>query len=749
MNELSTTETIRRTCPTCEACCGLIVEVDRTNNSIVSIKGDPDDTRSQGYVCAKSQVFNHVYEDPQRLRQPVLKTAEGWQPIGWNEALAMVANKFRGIIEAHGKDALGIYVGNPLGHDFAAGIYLQSLMAVVNTERFFSAGTVDQHPQQLVCWGLLGHEWLFPVPDLHRTDLFICMGANPVVSQGSILGTPDIEKTLRDLQERGGRCVVIDPRHSETAALADQHIFIRPGTDAWFLLSFAHVLVEQKAVDTGHVADNIDNLNAFIELVQDFPPEKTASVTGVDAAALRELAVRYAQTNRAALYGRIGLCTQEFGLVSHWLLMVISLISGKFDTAGGMMMATAPTGGSGPGVTGEVKPYGRWKSRKSGVPETCGELPASLLTEEITASGEEIRGLLTICGNPVLSVPGGRQLRDALSSVDFIVSLDIYINETTSCADLILPSSVHPEHSNIDVTFQNFATRNFASYSPRLLEPEAGVRDLGDIILDIAARLSGLEAAQMDEFILAGMIDTVVKRGEDSGYQLSAERIRDQCDGDTSAETYADLMMRSGPYGDWFGAEPDGLSLASLKVHPQATIDLGALQQRLPGILRTPGQRIDLMHELFTLDLPRLNKRFEELLAQDSSDKGKMLLVGRRHIRDMNSWLHNLRAYVRGRNRCTLKIHPDDARALYLQEGVLAAVRGEAGTVELPVEVTAEMMPGVVSIPHGFGHLYEGCEQDIAAASAGVSCNDIIGTGLDIASSTCVVNGVPVTVCRA
>ncbi|MCR9104444.1 MAG: molybdopterin-dependent oxidoreductase [Gammaproteobacteria bacterium] len=744
-------EVIRRICPTCEACCGLVMEVDRTAQKIISIKGDPQDHRSRGYVCAKSQAFNYIYEDGERLRHPVKRTKQGWEQISWTEAFDTIASKFTAIRDTYGKDALSIYVGNPLGHDFAAGIYLQSLMASVGTERFFSAGTVDQHPQQMVCWGLIGHEWLFPVPDLERTELFICMGANPVVSQGSILGTPNMEAAMRAIQARGGRCIAIDPRRTETAAIADQHLFIQPGTDAYFLMAFANELFLRDAIDLGHLAEHVDNLQALQETVSAYTADNTAAVTGVSASDLRALVDAYLAANGAALYGRIGLCTQEFGLAAHWMLMVISLISGNFDTAGGMMLSTAPTGDSGPGAPGEVKPYGRWHSRVRGVPETCGELPASLMAEEITAPGEEVHGLLTICGNPVLSVPRGDRIREALGTLDFMVALDIYINETTSQADIILPSTVHPEHSNIDVTFQNFTTRNYVSYSPRTFEPEPELKDLGEIILEISARMSGLSRDEMDGFIFQGMVDTVLKRAASAGVALNAEQVTAAVTGDTSPERFADLLIRSGPYGDWFGLADEGISLERLKAHPQASMDLGPLQSRLPGMLRTPGQRIDLLHEVFANDLQRLRAGFEQRVQAPQGRKpSDMLLIGRRHVRDMNSWLHNLKPYVRGKNRCTARLHSSDASALGLQDGALARVTSNVGQALVPVEVTDEMMPGVISIPHGFGHIYaDSAQTNAAAILPGVSCNNLIDESLDEASSTCVVNGVPVSVAPA
>lgn len=743
-------ETLHRICPTCEACCGLIMQVDRTEQKIISIKGDPLDHRSKGYVCAKSQAFNYIYEDPERLRHPVKKTENGWEKISWDEAFNTIAEKFSAIREQYGKDAIAFYVGNPLGHDFAAGVYLQSLMSVGATERFFSAGTVDQHPQQLVCWGLIGHEWLFPVPDLDRTDMLICMGANPVVSQGSILGKPDVKSVMEDIQARGGKCVVIDPRFTETAEVADQHVFVKPGTDVWFLMAFANVMFKNKQVDPAHLTPYVDGLAQLQDAIARYTPENTAAVTGVPAPVLYQLVEDYCASDRAALYGRIGLCTQEFGLAAHWMIMAISILSGNLDREGGMMFAAAPVGGSGPGSNADTKPYGRWHSRVRGVPETCGELPASLMAEEITAPGEDaVRGLLTICGNPVLSVPRGDRIRDALETLDFMVSLDIYINETTSQADIILPSTVHPEHSNIDVTFQNFTTRNYVSFSPKTFEPEPGLKDLGEIILEISARLAGLSRDEMEGFVYQGMVDTALDRASNDGYELTAEIINANVTGETTTERFIDIMLRSGPYGDQFGNQPEGISLEVVRQHPQASMDLGALQPRMANIFRTPGKRINLMHELFENDLQRVQDRFEELTIniESAADSNAMLMVGRRHIRDMNSWLHNLKPYVRGKNRCTMKINSNDAARIGLSDGGQARVVSKVGEVLVPVETTAEMMEGVISIPHGFGHTYDDSKQSNAGEmSPGISCNDLIDESLDIASSTCVVNGVPVQV---
>jgi len=734
-------ETVRRSCPICEASCGLLVQVDRRNDSILSVRGDPNDHRSAGYVCAKSQAIHHVHDDPERLRHPVKRTANGWEQISWEEALHTVASRLSAIRAEHGKDAIAIYVGEPTGHDYGAQLYLQPLMKLFQTERFFSSGTVDQHPQQMVCHALFGQQWAFPVPDLDHTDLFICMGANPRVSQGSVMSAPDVGRRLDELQARGGTVVVIDPRRNETAAAADQHIFIRPGTDAFFLLAFVNVLFAGHGVDPGRLGPLIDGIDGLQALTDGFTPENTAAITGVAPEVLRDLVRLYQGTERATLYGRCGVSTQRFGTLAHWLICAISLLTGKLDRRGGMMFPRPATGMSGPASeAAHAPPYGRWHSRVRGFPETCGELPASLMAEEITAPGKDrVRAVMTLCGNPVLSVPNGKRIREAMKSVDFMVAMDLYINETTSQADIILPSRSQLERNNCDLMSQSTSLRNFVNYSPAVLPPDPRSMDLWEILLEITARVAGIDAPTMDDMIIEGLVQQLAAV---PGRNVDAATMLVRLGETGGPERILDAMLRCGPYGDGFDDAADGLSLAKV-IAGDRCVDLGPMQPALPQALRTPGGRIDLMHHIFTDDLPRLRAEFERRGSCGPSD---MLLIGRRHLRDMNSWLHNQRAYVRGRNRCTLKVHPDDALRIGLIDGGRARLSSRVGSAEVIVEVSDEVMTGVVSLPHGFGHRYGDSLQSIATSvQPGVSCNDLIDDDvLDMASGTSVVNGAAV-----
>jgi anaerobic selenocysteine-containing dehydrogenase len=732
-------ETVFRTCPTCEASCGLKLEVERDARRVVSIKGDPDDVRTGGYVCAKSQAFRYVYEDPERLRRPVRREGDRWVEIGWDEALDEVAARLAAVRERHGKDAIAMYYGNPNGHNFHTQLYTQLFITMLDTERFFSAGSVDQQPQNLVCELLFGDPWMFPIPDLGRTDFFVCMGANPVVSQGSLMGVADARGRIGAISERGGRVVVLDPRRTETAGIADEHLFIRPGTDALFLFAWVNELFASGRVAPGRLAHFTDGVEQLRELAADFTPEAVAPVTGVDAPALRKLVRDFTEAQSPVLYGRIGLCTQEFGTLASWLVYVINILTGRLDAEGGAMFGRPATGQFEP--TGEVPAlqHGRFRSRVRGVPEYMAMLPASCMAEELEWEGEDaVRAMITVAGNPVLSVPNGKRVGSAMDGLEFVVALDIYINETTCRADIILPSTTQLEHSNYEFLFSAWQQGNYARYSPAVFAPEDGALHQYQIFLEILARMNGMTAGDLNGMMLDGMIARLT--ASPAFAHLDADAIKAQTAAYADGERLLDIMLRAGPYGDRFEDGGDGLSLERLKAAPHG-VELGPLTPQLPGLLRTAGQRISLVHDLICADIPRLRQRLER-------ESPGMVLIGRRHIRDMNSWLHNIEQYARGDDRCTLLVNPLDASRIGLVDGGRALVRSSVGELEVPVAVSEEMMPGVVSLPHGFGHNTARTRQSVAARrQPGVSANDLVDDGpLDLPSGTSVVNGVPVEV---
>lgn len=741
-------EIVRRSCPTCEACCGLRVHVDREKQAIVRIDGDPDDFRSRGYLCPKSQAMKAVYEDPDRIRRPLRKRADGtFEEIGWDEAFAYAAEKLRPIREKYGPQALGVFIGEPTGHNLGALLYTTLFMRALGTPRAFSSATMDQFPKNVTLKLMYGDGWMFVIPDVKRTDLFICMGGNPVVSQGSLMGTPDVPGVLTAIRKRGGRVVVIDPRRTETAELADEHVFIRPGTDAYFLAAMIQVFFAENLVDLGRFAAFTDGVEEVRALCREFTPEAVADVTGIPAETIRRLAREYARTRKAALYGRIGTCTQEFGTLASWLLDVAAILTGHFDEEGCMMFPRPAAGQSEPGDPNPPMSVGDYRTIARKLPTIDGQLPAGAMAEEIeekSAGDQRMRALLTAAANPVLSAPNGNRLAEALGELDFMVAVDIYVNETTSHADLILPTTVSVEEENFDFTYATTCSHNYARWSPAIFAPEPDAKPHWEVLMRLVEAATGVTLEQLDEAMVDGIAGSVTRPGG-------------RCEGRTPEELKAaigdvrgplrilDLMLRAGPYGDRFEPGKRGLSLQGLR-DQGGLVDLGPLQPRLPEALKTPGRRVALAPEYVTADMPRLRAALA-----DAKRKDRLLLVGRRQVRNMNSWLHNAQVLAKGRDRCTLLIHPDDARRFGLEDGGKARVRSRSGEIVTAVEVSDEMMRGVVSLPHGFGHTRPGSRTRVATKlQPGANANQLTDElPLDVPSGTHIANGIPVEIARA
>ncbi len=698
-----------RTCNLCEAMCGL--EIEHRDGQVLRVAGDRADPFSRGHICPKAVALKDVYEDPNRLRRPLRRRGTEWEEISWDEAFGEVVAKLTGIRAQHGPDAIGIYAGNPSVHNAGTTFSFPGFAKAIGTKNFFSATSVDQLPHHFAAWQLFGHPLLLPIPDLDRTDFWLILGGNPIASNGSLMTAPDVATRLRAIQQRGGKVVVIDPRHTETALRADEHHFIRPGTDVYFLLAAVQVIFSEDLVRLGHLTDFTDGIEDLRTLVAPFTPEAVASATGISAETITRLARAFAQTERAVAYGRVGVSTQAFGGACLWLISALNALTGHLDTPGGAMFTTPAfdvLGKKQPSVARPYTRYDRYRSRVSQRPEFMGELPVSGLAEEILTPGQgQIRALVTNSGNPVLSTPNGRQLDEALGQLDFMVSFDIYLNETTRHAHLILPPATGLETAHYDTTFHLLAIRNTAKYSEPLFEKSPGAKYDWEIFEELRHRL---------------------EMGNPPTEPLP------------NPETKLDLGLRFGPYGK------TGLTLQTLKDDPHG-LDFGPLQPRLPERLSTPNGRLPLAPELLAKDLPRIRENLNRLRSQFTTHPSQLLLIGRRHLRDNNSWMHNSARLVKGRNRCTLQITPADAEARGIVSGQTVRVRSRVGSVELEAEVTATLMPGVVSMPHGYGHGRRGIRLDVAQQHAGVSINDLTDeTLLDELSGVVAFNGVPVTV---
>ena len=734
-------EIVRRSCPICEACCGIVVEVDRDAGRVVRISGDEEDPRSRGYLCPKAYAPAAVYEDPDRIRTPLIKEAGGFRPASWNEALDLCGERLRAIRGRFGNDAIATYIGNPTGFNLGAMLWSGMFIQMLSSERVFSGATVDQFPKNLSCRVLYGDSWLFPIPDIDRTEYFVVLGANPAVSNGSLMSAPNMKDRLRRMRTAGVKIVVVDPRRTETAEMADQWIPIRPGADAYLLMAMIDTLFAEDLVAPGRAADFTDGIDELGRLAAAFPASKVAAVTGIDADTIRRLTREFAAAERAVLYGRFGTCTAEFGTLTSWLVDAFNLLTGNFDREGGLMFPRPATGQSEPRpIDAGPVPYGRFHSRVRGFPEFDGQLPAS----ELDSAGEQrIRAFISAAGNPVVSTPNGRRLSRALDMLDFMVSVDIYVNETTRHADVILPSLSAFEETNYDFLFQSTAVRDMARYSPRVFEPDPRLKPHWEILAELAARLNSTTVEALDDMMLWAILGLAVgvpgTRCEHVSHEEAASKIGER----RGPERLLDLMLRAGPYGDRFEDEADGLSLAKLAAVPHA-VDLGALKpRRLPDILKTPGRRIPLADPLLAADVERLTARLDERSRADG-----LVLVGRRQMRNMNSWLHNVEILARGRNRCTLLVHPEDAARAGIEAGGRARVRSRVGEVVAEVEVSDEMMPGVVSLPHGFGHDEPGVRLSVARRlQPGVNSNLLADESvLDELSGTSVLCGIPVEV---
>ncbi len=704
-------------CNLCEAICGLRLTLE--DGRITSVRGNPDDPLSRGHICPKAFALQDVHEDPDRLRRPVRRvttsSADGpgedrWEEIGWDEAFDLVADNLARTITEHGRDAVAVYLGNPNVHSLGSMTHAPALLKALRTRNVYSATSVDQLPHQLVAHLMYGHQLLIPVPDIDRTQLFVVVGGNPMASNGSLMTVPDFPGRLRELRARGGRMVVLDPRRTETAKAADEHHFVRPGTDAFVLLAMLHTVFAEGLARAPEYVDGLDEVEAA---VAPFTPERAEAASGVPADVVRRIARDLVSTEAAALYGRMGVSTQQFGAVCQWAIQCLNIVAGNLDHEGGVMLTSPAIDAVGRGFIGKGH-RDLWRSRVRNLPEVGGELPASTLADEMLTPGEgQVRSFLAVAGNPVLSTPDGARLDDALTRLDFMAAVDIYVNETTRRADVILPPTSALERDHYDLAFHVLAVRNTARFTPAVLPKPKDARHDWEIYREIALRTAKR----------LGSKPPLKKRlAMQARLRLSPTRM-------------IDLLLRT---------DRSRLSLRKLRRHPEG-VDLGPLRPVLPGRLLTKDGRVHAGPRLVLDDLSRLDSA-----AATSPTEGELLLIGRRHQRDCNSWMHNTERLTKGRPRHQLLMHPEDLLARGIADGTTVAVTSRVGTVHAEVQATEDVMRGVVSLPHGYGHQRQGVRLSRATDVPGPSINDLTDPSvLDEASGNAVLNGVPVTVVPA
>ncbi|ULR49561.1 molybdopterin oxidoreductase family protein [Streptomyces deccanensis] len=747
MSTTTDARTALRVCPLCEATCGLTLTIEGTR--VTGARGDRDDVFSKGFICPKGASFGAADGDPDRLRTPLVRKDGELREATWAEAFDAVAAGLRPVVEAHGPNAVGVVLGNPNVHTMAGALYPPVLLAGLGTRSLFTASTVDQMPKHVSSGLLYGDAHAIPVPDLDRTDHLLLLGANPLESNGSLCTAPDFPGKLKALKARGGTLTVVDPRLTRTAKLADRHVAIRPGTDALLLAAMAQVLFEEELTDLRDLAPHVQGVDELAAAMREFTPEAVAEACDVDAGTIRALARELAAAPTAAVYGRIGSCTVPHGTLASWLVDVLNILTGNLDRPGGALFPHSATDKTPrPAGPGRGFALGRWRSRVGGHPEAKGELPLSALAEEIdtaTPEGSPVRALITIAANPVLSAPDGDRLDKALDSLDFMVSVDPYLGETARHADVVLPPPPPSQAPHFDFAFNAFAVRNQVRYNRAAVPLEDGRMAETEILARLTLAATGMHGADpsaVDDLVIGQTLGKAVKDAHSPVHGRDPKELAGLLTGDTGPERRLDMMLRLGPYGEGFGADPDGLTLEKLLAHPHG-IDLGPLRPRLPQPLKTVSGRIELLPEPIVGDLPRLRTALRE--RPDG-----LVLIGRRHLRSNNSWLHNIPALTGGTNRCTLHIHPDDADRLGLADGDAVRIKGAGGEVTAPAEVTDVVRQGVVSLPHGWGHDRPGTRMSHAAIDPGVNVNQLLdGSLLDPLSGNAVLNGIPVELSRA
>ena len=706
------------TCTLCEAMCG--IEVATKGRQILSIKGDKDNPFSQGYICPKASALKDLYDDPDRLKRPVKKVRlEGgesaWKEISWDEAFDLVANKLHNIQQAYGNNAVGVYLGNPNAHNMGSILFGPYFYRALKSHNRYSATSVDQLPHHIVSRRLFGHISQIPIPDIDHTQHFMIIGGNPLASNGSIMTVPNVKKRLKAIQKRGGKVVVIDPKRSETADISCEHHFIRPGSDVLLLLAMLHVLFEKQLHKMDAILPYAEDVKEVEHYVKAYSPQKVSEATGIPASHITQLVTDFCDADSAVCYGRMGASVQAFGTLTQYLIMLFNMLTGNLDKQGGMMF-TQPAADVLP-VSGKGS-MGGFTSRVRGLPSFAGEYPVACLAEEILTPGEgQIKAMVIGAGNPVVTTPNAEQLDKAFSELDFMVAVDFYVTETSRHADVILPPVTALERDHYDIVFHNFAVRNFATYSEAAVETDEDQLTDWQIYLSLAERLDALN-------------------GKGTAHYAALW--------DKQPKGVVDDLLQAGLYGGKSGNADEklahGLSLAKLKAHPHG-IDLGPLQPSLPNALFHEDKKIHLDFDYFMSDLDRVNKYFFDAEDQEKS----LVLIGRRHIKTNNSWLHNSPRMVKGNNRCTLQLHPDDGATHGIENGDEVRVTSRVGQLTIKAEITDAIMPGVVSIPHGWGHNKKGIKLSVASRTPGVNTNILTDDlQVDELSGNAVLNGVPV-----
>lgn len=733
-----------RKCPICEASCGVLVTVDTAQRKVIDIRGDESDPLSRGFVCPKSQGMKLLRDDRDVLTRPLLRRGKDFEEISWDAAYLMAGERFREIAKKHGADANALYVGNPLAHNPGGLLYTLSCAMALGSRSLFSSTSVDHMPKVLSTGLLFGDQSLIPVPDLDRTDYLLILGANPAISGGSLMTAPGFGRRMEEIRARGGQIIVVDPRRSETAEMANRHLPIRPGTDPYFLLGLLRVIFDENLAKPGRLEAHMNGLHEIAELARSFSLDDLAAASGIEAIVIREIARGFARAPSAACYGRTGSSQQPFGSVTSWLIDVINAVTGNLDRPGGAMipMGITPSIFLNERYVDGVGPHHRWHSRVRGLPECAGQLPVVTMAEEMLTPGPgQIRGLITICANPVITSPNGPRLSQALAGLEFMVSCDLYLGETSRHADLILPGSGHLDRSDWPIFTSTLQVRHVAKWVDKVFAPAPGTRTDGEIMLSLAASIAGTSEQALDDALAAHFMQLASTSGGLGG--KSVEQACALLENRQGSDRIYEILLRTHHFGDKFGAVPEGLNFGKVKAADHG-IDMGPLFERLPQALGTPSGRIELAPQLLMNEAPRLREALAGYI-----DPASMIMIGRRQLHSINSWMHNIRSFNRGPDKCFALLHPADAARLGIDSGDHIEISRRDKCIVVPVTVSDEIMPGVVSLPHGWGHDVAETRLNYARTRPGVNSNIVASEfDIDLPSGNAVLTGFTVGVAR-
>jgi anaerobic selenocysteine-containing dehydrogenase len=679
-------------CRICEPLCGLLATVQ--DGRLVKLRPDPDHPLSKGFACPKGIAMAYVQNDPDRVTRPLRRGPDGdFEPVSWDVALDDIGARLRRVLNAHGASAVGWYLGNPSAFSYSHPIWVKGFMDAIGSPNLYSAGSQDVNSRFVASELLYGSPLIVPIPDLERTDLLLIIGANPLVSHGSVLTAPRIRDALHEIVARGGRVVVVDPRRSETAR-AFEHLPIRPDGDAWLLLSLLRTIFDERLEDTAAIERQSCGVDTLRALVEPHTPESTEPRTGISAASTRQLARDLATAGTAALYGRTGSCLGRHGTLVAYLIDALGVVTGNLDREGGAIFGT-----------GAIKiehllhrigadSYDRYRSRIGGFPEVLGQLPASLMASEMTTPGHgQVRALFVSSGNPVLSVPNGEELEQALQRLELMVAIDLYVTDTSRHADYILPATTFLEREDFPSAFLTFSTKPFVQWTDPVLAPRGEARQEWQIIEEISKRIETTPASAWPLRALGRL-----------GIRISPKRL-------------IDLGLRLGPKGDLFGLRRGGLSIARLRREPHGIV----LGDRHPtGVLP---KKLFHADKRVRLDSPLIVDEVAALGAQHRDDQSLPLrLIGMRELRSHNSWMHNVPALMQGDRVHRARIHPGDAAARNIEDGAPCRIVSAHGSIELPAKVTDEIGRGTIAVPHGWGHVSRsGWRQAVQAGGANVN----------------------------